>query len=214
MRVKVKKWDHFQHYKNRNPPWVKLHNDMLTSETWALASDKDRLLMVVALMVGSRGTNSGVLASEEYVKRIAYLQKAPDFKPLLKLGFFVEVDEDDNVLAGASAVQADACASLSVSVSDSVSVRGESEGSKPKGFKSWSEVDLRSSAETHEDVLKGADVDDFVSYWMEPKESGKPRISGQDAWDTRRRMQTWARNNEKRGNRNTGGDTFVSSLPK
>ena len=25
----VKNWDEFQHYKDRNPPWIKLHNHLL-----------------------------------------------------------------------------------------------------------------------------------------------------------------------------------------
>jgi len=93
---------------------------------------------------------------------------------------------------------------------------GESEGKvlDCQLFKTWRESNLRASADSHGDVLDADAIADFVSYWSEPTASGGMRMHRQDAWDTRRRMQTWARNNEKRGNRNTGGDTFVSSLPK
>lgn len=55
-RITICKWDDFQHYKDRTPPWIKLHRKLLTNrewraidgfsgrllvELWLLASDKD-----------------------------------------------------------------------------------------------------------------------------------------------------------------------------
>ena len=84
----------------------------------------------------------------------------------------------------------------------------------PKSFKQWSESDLRKSMAENDGILSADDAAAFFDYWSEPTSKGRLALSLKPTWDTRRRMQTWARNNEKRGNRNTGGDTFVSSLPK
>jgi len=115
MRVRIKKWDEFQHYKERNPPWVKLHNDMLTGETWAMVSDKDRYIMLVSMMVASRGENHGTIPSEEYMKRVAYLSKAPDFQPLVEIGWFEVLDDASTTLADDSNALANVTPSVSVS---------------------------------------------------------------------------------------------------
>ena len=121
MRVKIKNWDEFQHYKQRNPPWVKLYNDMVRGETWVSSSDKDRLIMLVSLMVGSMGKNHGEIPSEEYMQRVAYMTKRPDFQPLVESGWFEKIDDDSEMHTNASSAQADASASVSVSASVSAS---------------------------------------------------------------------------------------------
>ena len=30
----IKNWHKFQHYKDRNPPWIKLHYEILTRPDW------------------------------------------------------------------------------------------------------------------------------------------------------------------------------------
>jgi len=34
LTLKVKNWEKYQHYKDRNPPWIKLHFELLTSADW------------------------------------------------------------------------------------------------------------------------------------------------------------------------------------
>lgn len=91
----VKNWQRFQHYKDRNPPWIKLHYEIMTSEDWVMLADAGKLLAVVCMLVASR--NEGrIPADPHYFKRVAYLDKLPDFKPLLSCGFL------ENSLADAS----------------------------------------------------------------------------------------------------------------
>ena len=33
----VRNWRKFQHYTDRNPPWIKLHFEMLSSADWVVA---------------------------------------------------------------------------------------------------------------------------------------------------------------------------------
>jgi len=82
----VRNWDKFQHYKKRNPPWVKLHFDMLASRDWVVLDDKSRVLAIACMLVASR--NGGKVPKDPaYLQRVAYLHGEPDFTPLIECGF-------------------------------------------------------------------------------------------------------------------------------
>lgn len=53
----VKEWTRLQHYKDRNPPWVKLYRDLLTSESWVLGTDLSRLVQVASVLLAARYGN-------------------------------------------------------------------------------------------------------------------------------------------------------------
>lgn len=86
MAYRVKNWRTFQHYKDRNPPWIKLHFSMLSSQDWVMLDDASRVLAVACMLVASR--NEGLIPDDPaYIKRLAYLNKTPNFKPLVECGF-------------------------------------------------------------------------------------------------------------------------------
>ncbi len=91
----IKNWAKFQHYKDRNPPWIKLHVDIFASRDWVTLADASRLLAVVCMVVASRN-NGQVPNDPDYIKRVAYLDRLPDLTPLIKCGFLI------NTLADAS----------------------------------------------------------------------------------------------------------------
>lgn len=55
--ISVKNWERFQHYKDRDPPWIKLYRDMLTSEPWLLGTDLSRLVQVAITLLAARYQN-------------------------------------------------------------------------------------------------------------------------------------------------------------
>jgi hypothetical protein len=82
------------------------------------------------------------------------------------------------------------------------------ERTAPKTFKQWDREDLaKAVAEANKDgLLTPAEAKDFVGYWMEPSATGRPKMSYEKTWDTRRRMQTalriiYSRSREGGGNR-------------
>lgn len=83
---RVRNWERFQHYKDRNPPWIKLHFEILTSPDWVMLADASKLLAVVCMLVASRNEGK-VPADPHYFKRVAYLDKLPDLTPLIESGF-------------------------------------------------------------------------------------------------------------------------------
>jgi hypothetical protein len=50
-------WERFQHYKDRDPPWVKLYRDLLTSESWVLGTDLSRVVQIASTLLAPRYGN-------------------------------------------------------------------------------------------------------------------------------------------------------------
>lgn len=69
------------------------------------------------------------------------------------------------------------------SVSDSVNVNAN--------FKKWSKDDLIKSMTPYIERYPKEMLNTFFNYWIEPLPNGKLRLTGQDAWDTGRRLATW-----------------------
>ena len=101
---RVRNWSEYQHYKDRNPPWVKLHFALLSSRDWVLFDDASRVLAVACMLIASRD-DGRVPADAEYLQRVAYLNSVPNLKPLVDSGF---LEDASGLLADASTLQADA----------------------------------------------------------------------------------------------------------
>lgn len=87
-RYRIKNWAKYQHYKDRNPPWIKLHVQILASEDWVMLDDASKLVMVVCMIIAAK--NCGEINDDPaYFRRAAYLSKTPNLKPLIECGFLV-----------------------------------------------------------------------------------------------------------------------------
>ena len=98
MRVRIKNWSNFQHYKDRCPPWIKLHFRILQSRDWVMASDSERVLAVACMLIASQDhANDGSFdADPDYFQRVAYLKNKPCFKSLIKNGFLEVLSDASN----------------------------------------------------------------------------------------------------------------------
>lgn len=103
MKYRVKNWRTFQHYKDRNPVWIKLHFSILTSSDWVALADSSRLLAIVCMLVASRnnGEIDGSPAGLAYLQRIAYLNKKPDLTPLIECGFLESASKVEQTVQNA-----------------------------------------------------------------------------------------------------------------
>lgn len=85
----IKDWSQFQHYTDRNPPWVKLHREILTGRTWLKANDLSRVVQVASIALAARYENKipldwevlqpamGLRCSKgQFMSAIEYLTKA------------------------------------------------------------------------------------------------------------------------------------------
>lgn len=90
--LRVKNWSKFQQYKDRNPPWIKLHFEILTSLDWVALSDASRLLMIMCLLVASR-YRGHVPYDASYMRRVCHL-KYVNFNPLIGIGYLEKTQAD------------------------------------------------------------------------------------------------------------------------
>jgi len=58
MAARVKNWQRFQHFKDRRPPWVKLHRDLLDDPDWHdLSGDEAKALVMIWLVASENDGN-------------------------------------------------------------------------------------------------------------------------------------------------------------
>lgn len=95
--LRIKEWAKYQHYKDRNPPWVKLYREMLTSYTWTVLDDASRLLAIVCLLLAAE-TDNKIPLDRDFIRRRSQLKTRPDVRKLIEVDF-AEVF-DDQLLEG------------------------------------------------------------------------------------------------------------------
>lgn len=93
---KVANWEEYQHYKDRDPVWIKLHRSLVTSEMWVSCDDASRSLAIACMVIAAEN-NGCVPANPAFIKRRCFLNSDPDFKPLVDTGFLIDAS---GLLAG------------------------------------------------------------------------------------------------------------------
>ena len=85
-KIRFVNWQEYQHYKDRAPPWIKLHFSILSSRHWIKLDESGKLLAIVCMMLASRNAGE-VECDEEYIMAVGNLKKRPDFDALVDCGF-------------------------------------------------------------------------------------------------------------------------------
>lgn len=70
--ISLREWDSFQHYKDRDPPWIKLYRNVLTGEAWVMGTDLSRLVQVASTLLAVRYKNK-IPYNLELIKRVLNL---------------------------------------------------------------------------------------------------------------------------------------------
>jgi hypothetical protein len=93
--LRIKNWSKHQHYKDRRPPWIKLHMALLSDYEFVCLQDASKLLLICLWMLAA---DSGELhedgdpmlpADEKYLARKLPIDSKIDLKPLFDSGFIV-----------------------------------------------------------------------------------------------------------------------------
>lgn len=104
--ARVRSWEKYQHYKDRNPPWIKLYTSWPDDYEWSQWTDASKLLAICILMLASRSGNR-IPIDAKWIQQRFSLQKPPDLKPLFAVGFLEEIQELQSPEQDASSVLAD-----------------------------------------------------------------------------------------------------------
>jgi len=84
----VRNWEKFQHYKFRNPPWIKLHSMLLDDYEWRQLSDNSKLLLFHLWMLASRYQNA-IPYDLEFVKSKLPIKTEIDLSELAQSGYLI-----------------------------------------------------------------------------------------------------------------------------
>lgn len=96
MRLSVKNWGEFQHYKNRKPPWIKLHRAILDDYQFHCLPDASRALAPCIWLLASE-YQGGIIDCDSNAlafrlrQSVEYVEAA--LKPLIDNGFLI-VEQD------------------------------------------------------------------------------------------------------------------------
>lgn len=95
--LRVKNWESFQHYKKRNPPWIKLHRAAADDYALLQMPDAAKLLLPWVWSLAS-SANGRIPADPEFMRAKLMLAKAPDLKPLIEAGFLIPERDASNAI--------------------------------------------------------------------------------------------------------------------
>lgn len=102
LKIKPKKWEEFQHYKDRNPTWIKLHRKLLDDVTFQRLPRASQALAPMLWLMASEHPD-GVIdaAPDDLAFRLRWSQPelTDALSPLIGKGFFDVVQFDSKPLA-------------------------------------------------------------------------------------------------------------------
>lgn len=93
MILKPKNWSKFQHYRDRCPPWIKLHRDILNDRVFASLPIASKALAPLLWLLASESKDGSFDAASDELSfrlRIASKDIEQGLKPLIDNGFFVD----------------------------------------------------------------------------------------------------------------------------
>ena len=87
-QLKIRNWDKWQSYrKDRGqPPWIKIHRCVMRNPEWVSLTDAERG-QLVSMWLLAADANGVVPATPETIKRLCYMDTAPDIEKYKRLGF-------------------------------------------------------------------------------------------------------------------------------
>jgi len=94
----VRNWDKFQHYKDRNPPWIKLHTELLYDYKFICLQDASKLQLMLIWMLAAK-TQNKIPCDVAFIQNALNTKADIDLQPLFDAGFIEIAEEDSNALA-------------------------------------------------------------------------------------------------------------------
>ena len=134
--IQIRNWPQFQHYKRRNPPWIRLYRDVIDSAEWRGLSDAAAKLLPELWLLASESHPGGKVAYD--LHGICWKTGRDMSRPESILPLLLELAEATFIKLPASVVAStDASTTASVDAGNDVSqsqrTERESEGETTNG---------------------------------------------------------------------------------
>lgn len=97
--LRVKNWERYQHYKNRYPPWIKLHAGLLEDYDFECLPDASKLLAICIWMLASRVGHNKIPNDLPWLTRKLPIKAKIDLTPLIDAGFLECLRDASTTLA-------------------------------------------------------------------------------------------------------------------
>lgn len=92
-RLRVKNWEKHQHYKNRNPTWIKLHASILNDYELTSCTDRTQLHLIKIWILASK-LNGFIPYDGAWVAQQIGSKRSVDLDLMIAAGFLIPCDED------------------------------------------------------------------------------------------------------------------------
>lgn len=145
--LSIPNWEEFQHYKDRNPPWIKLHNQLLENYDFECLPDASKAHLLCIWLLASR-TENKFINDSRWIGRKIGANTEVDTKVLVDSGF-LQLNQED---------KADASRVLHTS-EQNAGTEGEGEGEGEESREEESREDL--SAITDDQQISLTDLDSY-----------------------------------------------------
>lgn len=96
--LSVKNFEHFQHYKDRRPPWIKLYQEVLEDYDFTRLQDASRSHLLAIWLLASRYENR-IPYDAAWIGRAIMASSPVDLDVLIKAGFLTVCDGASSALA-------------------------------------------------------------------------------------------------------------------
>lgn len=99
--LRIKNWDKFQHYRDRDPPWIKLHRELLEDYEFQRLQDASKLHLILIWLFASH--HHGRIPNDaEFIHKRIGTASPPDLNYLISKGFLLLEHPDSKMLAECS----------------------------------------------------------------------------------------------------------------
>jgi len=102
MLIAPRGWSEFQHYKDRNPPWIRLHRKLLDNKDFQRLPVASRALAPMLWLLASESVDGVINADPDdlaFRLRATEKEMSVALRPLLEKGFFIPVQVASTALA-------------------------------------------------------------------------------------------------------------------
>lgn len=110
--ITPKNWREFQHYKDRNPPWIRLHKALLDNYEWHKLPTASKALAPMLWLMASDALDGQIDADPEKIAfrlRMSTQEVVEGLGPLISLGFFISIGGASEALAECRQLASKSC---------------------------------------------------------------------------------------------------------